>query len=53
MRRYAKFMQNRCGKWYPTAKRTGLHGEEKKFLSNYGQAYGAIWGRQPFFFCQS
>ena len=40
MRRYAKFMQNRCGKWYPTAKRTGLHGEEKKFLSNYGQAYG-------------
>lgn len=40
MRRYAKFMQNRCGKWYPTAKRTGLHGEEKKFLSNYGQTYG-------------
>ena len=40
MRRYAKFMQNRCGKWYPTAKRTGLHGGEKKFLSNYGQAYG-------------
>ena len=40
MRRYAKFMQNRCGKWYPTAKRTGLHGEDKKYLSNYGQAYG-------------
>ena len=40
MRRYAGFMQNRCGKWYPTAKHTGLHGEEKKFLSNYGQAYG-------------
>ncbi len=40
MRRYAKFMQNRCGKWYPTAKRTGLHGEEKRYLSNYGQAYG-------------
>lgn len=40
MRRYAKFMQNRCGKWYPTAKRTGLKGEEKKYLSNFGQAYG-------------
>ena len=40
MRRFAKFMQNRCGKWYPTAKRTGLHGEDKQYLSNYGQAYG-------------
>ena len=40
MRRYAKFMQNRCGKWYPTAKRTGLQGEDKKYLCNYGQAYG-------------
>lgn len=40
MRRYACFMQNRCGRWYPTAKRTGLHGEDKKYLSNYGQAYG-------------
>ena len=40
MRRYAKFMQNRCGKWYPTARRTGLHGEDRKYLSNAGQAYG-------------
>lgn len=40
MRRYAKFMQNRCGKWYPTARHTGLHGEERKYLSNFGQAYG-------------
>ena len=40
MRRYAKFMQNRCGKWYPTAKRTGLRSEDKRYLSNYGQAYG-------------
>ena len=40
MRRYAKFMQNRCGKWYPTAKRTGLRWEDKKYLCNYGQAYG-------------
>ena len=40
MRRYARFMQNRCGKWYPTARRTGLHDGDKKYLSNYGQAYG-------------
>lgn len=40
MRRYAAFMQRRCGKWYPTAKRTGLRGEAKKNLSNCGQAYG-------------
>lgn len=40
MRRYARFMQKRCGRWYPTAKRTGLHGEAKKYLSNCGQAYG-------------
>ncbi len=40
MRRYAAFMQKRCGKWYPTARRTGLKGEAKKYLSNYGQAYG-------------
>ena len=40
MRCYAKFMQNRCGKWYPTAKRTGLHREDRKYLSNAGQAYG-------------
>lgn len=40
MRRYARFMQRRCGRWYPTAKRTGLHGEEKRYLSNCGQAYG-------------
>ena len=40
MRRYAGFMQGRCGKWYPTAKRTGLRGEDKRYLSNYGQAYG-------------
>ncbi|MGN0747005.1 MAG: family 78 glycoside hydrolase catalytic domain [Aristaeellaceae bacterium] len=40
MRRYARFMQRRCGRWYPTARRTGLKGGEKKYLSNYGQAYG-------------
>lgn len=40
MRRYAAFMQRRCGKWYITAKSTGLRGEDKKYLSNCGQAYG-------------
>lgn len=40
MRRYARFMQNRCGKWNPIAKRTGLYGEDKKYLSNAGQSYG-------------
>ena len=40
MARYARFMQRRCGKWYPTAKRTGLRGEAKRYLCNYGQAYG-------------
>lgn len=40
MVKYARFMQNRCGKWYPTAKRTGLKGEQKRYLSNCGQAYG-------------
>lgn len=40
MRRYARFMQRRCGRWYPTAKPTGLRGEERRYLSNAGQAYG-------------
>ena len=40
MRKYAAFMQGRCGKWYPTARSTGLKGREKRYLSNCGQAYG-------------
>lgn len=40
MRKYVSFMKRRCGKWYITAKRTGLKKAERKFLSNYGQAYG-------------
>lgn len=40
MRRYTAFMQKRCGRWYPTAKSTGLRGKEKRYLSNFGQAYG-------------
>lgn len=40
MRKHAAFMQRRLGKWYPTAKPTGLHGKDRKYLCNYGQAYG-------------
>lgn len=40
MERYARFMQRRCGRWYPTARRTGLRSQDKKYLSNAGQAYG-------------
>ncbi len=40
MVRYAKFMQKRCGKWYPTSKSTGLKGENIRYVSNYGQIYG-------------
>ena len=40
MARYARFMQKRCGRWHPLAKRTGVKGEAKRYLSNYGQAYG-------------
>lgn len=40
MVRYAKFMQKRCGKWYPTAIKTGLKKKDRKYICNYGQAYG-------------
>ncbi len=40
MANYAKFMQKRCGKWYPTAVKTGLKRKERKYICNYGQAYG-------------
>jgi alpha-L-rhamnosidase len=40
MRRYVTFLQRRCGRWYPTAKNTGLKGRDRRYLSNYGQAYG-------------
>lgn len=40
MRLYTSFMQRRCGRWYPTAKSTGLKGKNKRYLSNFGQAYG-------------
>ncbi len=40
MVRYARFVQGRCGKWTPISKRTGLKGEQRRYLLNKGQAYG-------------
>lgn len=40
MKRYARFMQNRCGKLYPTAKYVSLSLKDRKYLNNFGQAYG-------------
>lgn len=40
MKQYAHFLMGRCGKWYPTAKPTGVKGEVKRFLVNCGQSYG-------------
>jgi len=34
MEKYAAFQMKRCGKWYPTAKRTGLCGKDKRYLNN-------------------
>ncbi|MCI6525040.1 MAG: family 78 glycoside hydrolase catalytic domain [Candidatus Enterosoma sp.] len=40
MKKYAEFLINRIGKWYLTASPTGVKGKDKKYLVNYGQAYG-------------
>lgn len=40
MEKYANFLISRIGKWYPTARSTGLKHKDKKYLVNYGQAYG-------------
>lgn len=40
MVRYASFMENRLGKWYPTAKRIDIADKYKKHICNCGQAYG-------------
>ena len=40
MVRYASFIRRRCGKWTPISKRTGLKGEDRRYLVNKGQAYG-------------
>lgn len=40
MKRYAHFMQKRCGKWGGVyAKRTGVKGPYKKYIVNAGQSY--------------
>lgn len=40
MQKYAAFQQKRCGKFYPTAKKVTLSLKDRKYLNNYGQAYG-------------
>ncbi len=40
MRRYAIFMQKRLGKWYPTRRIIKLPKATKRYIANYGQAYG-------------
>ena len=40
MKRYARFMMNRCGKLGLMAKPLGLKGEAGKFAVNAGQSYG-------------
>jgi len=40
MKRYARFMMNRCGKTEPMTKRLGLKGEWAKYAVNAGQSYG-------------
>lgn len=40
MKRYARFMISRCGKWGgPYARPTGVRGAAKKYLANCGQSY--------------
>ena len=40
MKRYARFMMNRCGKLGLMAKPLGIKGEAKKYAVNAGQSYG-------------
>lgn len=40
MRRYAMFMKKRIFKWTPLSKRIKLPAANKKYVVNYGQAYG-------------
>ncbi|MCR5458034.1 MAG: glycoside hydrolase family 78 protein [Clostridiales bacterium] len=40
MQKYASFMQSHCGKLYPTAKHVTISSKDRKYLNNYGQAYG-------------
>ena len=40
MKKYADFKIKTLGKWYPTAIKTGIDRQYKKYISNYGQSYG-------------
>ena len=40
MRAFAMFLCRRMGRWYPTAGRTGICREYRKYLINAGQSYG-------------
>ena len=40
MRRFARYKTGTLGKWYPTALPTGIEGNHRKSISNYGQSYG-------------
>ena len=40
MRRYAEYKIGTLGKWYPTAKPTGIGLKDLRHISNYGQSYG-------------
>lgn len=40
MKKYAEYLIKKIGKWYPTAGRTGIERKYKKYLVNFGQAYG-------------
>lgn len=40
MKKYADLLIKHLGKWYPTASSTGVKGKDKKYLVNFGQAYG-------------
>lgn len=40
MKKYAEFMKSHCGKPYPTAKHVSIPLKNRKYLNNFGQAYG-------------
>lgn len=40
MRAYTRFKLRTLGRWYPTARPTGVHGRARHWVSNYGQSYG-------------
>lgn len=40
MKKYAEYLIGKMGKWYPTSISTGVKGRDRRYISNYGQAYG-------------